>query len=330
MPSTLRLAFTLIALLLGTIDSSHAIVRRHDRKEKLYKELAAEPQFDPVGLIEVKRGGRYIPLGSATLIGSNRIMSAAHVLDPLTLIGAKGLRFRLGDTKIPISLSDPSAINLHPDYIAEMFWNDIAIAFLDQESTVTPASLYSGLITRKTEFTMVGYGKTGTGKHGSSQRRIAKRAAQNSIDRYISRTRFESDFDSPLSASYSSLGNTTPLDLEGTIGPGDSGGSAWILSDHGWTLIGVNTYGLDSDNRNPLDGYGDIAGFTYTSEYLDWIQSFGDVSIIYGESPLEAALSGSISVSMVPEPSILLLLGSAGALAAAFAFRSKALPGLGA
>ena len=63
------------------------------------------------------------------------------------------------------------------------------------------------------------------------------------------------------------MGDATPIDaLEGILGSGDSGGSAWIETTSGWAIAATNTWGDDAV-------YGSISGFSRVSTQLDWIGS---------------------------------------------------------
>lgn len=55
--------------------------------------------------------------------------------------------------------------------------------------------------------------------------------------------------------------------LAGLLGSGDSGGSAWMNTETGWVIIGVNSNG--SGNA----AYGDSSWFTRVSSHRDWIRS---------------------------------------------------------
>lgn len=286
-------------LLLSGLACSQAIVIRHDKSDSLYTGLAAQTQFAAVGRIDVKFPGEsYQPLGSATLIASNWIIGAAHIFDINGLTDsqtghfADGLRFVLGNQNYTISLSGSSAIHLHPGWVLGSFdlLNDIAMVQLSGSSPVTPAALFAGSVPLHSSITIVGYGNTGTGQSGSSATSSEKRAAQNALDDFVDETQFEIDFDRPNSPTYSSYGSSAPLELEGNLGPGDSGGSAWYQSLHGWGIVGINSYGIDYDARTPEDGYGDRSGFTYVPEFMDWITSFGAFTVI-------------------PEPGVFALLG---------------------
>ncbi|MCL9683636.1 hypothetical protein [Legionella maioricensis] len=62
-------------------------------------------------------------------------------------------------------------------------------------------------------------------------------------------------------------GITKPVSpLAGILGSGDSGGPAWIKTDNGWAIAGVNSDG--SGNA----AYGDISWFPRVSSINKWIQ----------------------------------------------------------
>lgn len=274
--------------------SSPGIVRRHDKPGASYKSLGNQSQFASVGLVEARYSGTssYTPLGSATLIASNWILSAAHVFDSEALEDVTGLRFVLGGQNYNINISGTSAIHLHPNWDpgSEDLHDDVAVIKLSSSSSVQPASLYAGSVPLGSTVILVGYGMIGTGTNGSVQDNREKYAAENALDYFISENQFEVDFDRPSNASYSTYGSKTPLTLEGLLGPGDSGGSTWYQSPAGWGIVGINSYGYNAMDFRHEDGYGDISGFTYVPKFIDWITSFGAFSVI-------------------PEPSAALLLG---------------------
>lgn len=286
----------LAAGLLGLSSRSEAIVRRADKTDAEYRTLATQPQFSSVGIVEAIFRGEtsYSGLGSATLISSDMILSAAHVFASDVTSEVTAMRFVLNGVPYPISLGNLDSIHLHPDYDATRLLNDIAVVDLSISSAATPAALFGDPVPLGSPITLVGYGETGTGTTGSTVYDEVKRAAQNAIDEISRNETFEIDFDHPRLSTYSSMGSKSPLTLEGLLGPGDSGGSAWFNSSFGWAVVGINSYGIDWDPRSPTDGYGDVSGFTYVPAFVDWISTFGNVKIIPEPSVSVLMLSATV------------------------------------
>jgi hypothetical protein len=129
---------------------------------------------------------------------------------------------------------------------------------------------------------------TGTGITGYiSNTYGTKRAMRNIIDLIIfpngtispNGTILLSDFDSPGDAN-NSLGSgssPTPLDLEGMVAPGDSGGPVFIEEGGIWYIAGVHSFladpGPPTGNGQVDARYGDIMGSTRVSSYAGWINS---------------------------------------------------------
>jgi hypothetical protein len=114
-------------------------------------------------------------------------------------------------------------------------------------------------------FTIVGYGQTGTGATGEQAGTAGiKRSATNTF----TGTEISGGFlrrDRALTANF-----TAALPAgSGTIGKGDSGGPAFI----GGTIAGVNSFGRDVNGDGILSNFGDLGGYARVSVYADWIDS---------------------------------------------------------
>jgi hypothetical protein len=273
--------FPLACLVLGAVIAcSFAVVRRDDTSDSLYRQLGNRAAFASVGRVDIDYGQGYQPIGTATLYGTDRVVSAAHVFDSSSLAGAVGVRINFGRGRIAtIDFTTPGVVNINPGYNPQTLRNDVSVVFLPASFFVNPARIYMGRkVQRDTTVTFVGYGDTGTGLTGSKTFSIAKRGGQNTLGSYYMGGRdFEVDFDRPGQPGYSSLGGKQPLRLEGLIGPGDSGGSVWIRRGSKWQLIGINSYGLDWYPRGRGNGidddYGDHSGFVYLPPYTAWMAS---------------------------------------------------------
>lgn len=138
---------------------------------------------------------------------------------------------------------------------------------------ITPAVLWAGGGELGNVGTHVGYGVTGSLATGyNSGSAGTKRAGQNMIDvlgsffaGYSDRLVF-ADYDEPGDPSESWFGDSTPLDLEYGIAPGDSGGGLFI----GSTLAGVHSFLAWGDGAGDAD-YGDLGASVRVSQFQDWI-----------------------------------------------------------
>ncbi len=295
------------------LSPAHAVVRRDDKPDSLYQRLANSAAFNPVGRVEIDYGSGYQAIGTATLFGRDRIISAAHVFDSEALDGAVGVRINFGRNRIStIDFEGTGVVNLNPGYNPVSLRDDVAVAFLDTPMSLTPATLYTGRRLRlDTKITFVGYGNTGTGKTGSTIFSSVKRAGENALGRYVSGSRnIIVDFDQPGTSRFNSLGSPKALRLEGLLGAGDSGGSAWVKVNNRWQLIGINSYGEDWELDGKEDGYGDYSGFVYLDRYVGWVRSLN--------SPLSRSATSettpALTLTAVPEPGAVALLTLGGIL----------------
>jgi hypothetical protein len=159
---------------------------------------------------------------------------------------------------------------------------DIALVHLNTAVTgVTPAVRYSGASELGAAATIVGYGFTGTGLTGAQGGTGGtKRAGTNDFDVLGSSATVHdnyllADFDNPTSAADNSFGSSTPLALEYSAAPGDSGGGVFISDGEVQRLAGIVSFGEDgpvtSPDGVPNSDYGDLMGFTRVSLFNDWI-----------------------------------------------------------
>ncbi|MDD5198642.1 MAG: trypsin-like serine protease [Terrimicrobiaceae bacterium] len=306
--------------------SAFAVVRRDDRPDSAYRKLGNRAAFNPVGRVEIDYGNGFEAIGTATLYGRDRLVSAAHVFDSEALAGAQSVRINFGRGRIQtIDFGTSGVVNIHPGYNPSTLRNDVSVVFLSQPFTLAPARLYTGKRIRLgAAITFVGYGDTGTGLTGSSQFSIIKRGGQNALGRYVAGgADFEVDFDRPGTVAYNSLGSSNALRLEGLLGPGDSGGSVWVRRNGRWRVVGINDYGLDwfpnGRGNGVNDDYGDRSGFVYLPRYAKWMSSLPQPNFNASRGLPSAALAA------VPEPAPILLLGLAGATLLIFRRRAGAL-----
>jgi len=273
---------------------------RHDRADSLHTTLAADPRFAAVGKITGSEpdGGF---LASGTLIRDQWVLTAAHVINGTDGHGAgvSNLRFQVGGAVLTAA-----EWFVHPNWATSGGENnlfagwDLGLVRLDQPvSNVAPASLFAGSNEVGQVATIVGFGATGTGLTGSQPNTAGtKRAGNNIVDVAGVQTTPGStvsighermlaiDFDQPSNPSASTLGGTTPINLEYLAAPGDSGGGLFLEVGGQMLLAGVTSPTSTLDGSVNSD-YGDRAAFTRVSQFLSWVDA-----TIAANSPLTSPI----------------------------------------
>jgi hypothetical protein len=289
-----------LVLAAGALPAS-AITIRADRPQKVYLDLGRQPEYASVGRID-ETFGSSASFGSGTLIAPEWVLTAAHIADDATAIS-----FTIGGARY-----DAAQWFVHPSWTGNLLAGfDVGLLKLATPvSGVTPAIRYTGDAELGTVGTLVGYGLTGTGLTAATTTDGRKRAAQNMVDAYYAGSAATArillvDFDNPASRLDSHCGSAAPLDLEGLIAAGDSGGGLFVGDGADARLVGVASYIQAFDGKNDSD-YGDTAAFTRVSAFNSWI----DQTI---QSNLGLAAAGQPpftdgSGATIPEPASLALL----------------------
>ncbi len=247
----------ILGALAGLPASARASTIRHDRSDSLYLNLAA--QYPASGL--VRKSGT---LGSGTLIAPDWVLTAKHVSAPL----GEWQTFTINGHTYS---ADTSSYHRHPD-VGDVYMDYALFQLTQSVPGIEPAWLYhpsfGSLLGR--EGTLVGYGRTGTGLTGDIEPSGTKRACQNMIDVYVREPyTFRSDFDNPLNPGDSSMGSSVPLDLEGSVAPGDSGGGVYVDINGRSFVAGVTASYWWRDGTGDAD-YGDGGGFMNVGSIFDW------------------------------------------------------------
>ncbi len=258
----------ILALLLATFSSVHAIVIRHDTGYSQY--VASESTFPSVFWLE-QRSLRKVCV--ATLIDAQWALTAAHCVEETDL---RAHIARAGEYVVQIAglLTGIDRVEMHPNYAFrydEAHLNeevDLALLHLSEPlSSPVPMPLYREQDELDRVATLLGWGYFGLGTTGIQRDDGRFRQAQNRVSAAQGRLRF--DFDDPR------LPASRAVELEGLPGLGDSGGPALLETSEGWRLAGVAVGEIAPQEAPPgVQGlYGAIGVYERISGHLDWIDS---------------------------------------------------------
>jgi len=238
---------------------------------RAHMALADQPQFASVIALS-SDDGQVWGSGSGTWLGNvrgrARILTAAHVFNRGG--SADDYVYRAPDGEV----MQGTDITFHPLYNwsnAERTGYDFAVVRLDGpiEDAGPPPALYGGSGERGQRMVMVGWGSRGIGSVGQKPeyyKTPGAAAAENTIDDVMAAVQ-------PVPKTGDAgnwLGVTLRREkdggqrLDGILGSGDSGGSAWIRTPGGWAICGVAANGNG-------DTYGSQSWFARVSGVREWL-----------------------------------------------------------
>ena len=284
----------IISTTCALITASHidASVIRHDISPQSYEALL--DGHESVGSVwsgDIDSGVG--ESGSGTLIASDWVLTAAHVVEGATS------RFVLNNQAY-----EATEVVIHPEWDGRVFnGHDMALIRLDRPVLETAPAAYSTQADPIGEVaTFVGYGQSGDGLTGRVGETGTINAGQNTLDAVGSDFWFllddsllmaDFDYEFPLDITQSDnnalgqtqiptalsgsthinrMGSADPLPLEALPGGGDSGGGVFIDVDGEQVLIGTVSMTLSWDGSNN-SGYTDMVGIVSLASAEDWIQS---------------------------------------------------------
>lgn len=262
--------------------SALAISIRHDTPVADYNNLAQQSQYAAVGYLADDQG----ELCTGTLVGASHVLTASHcvdddsdgVVDPAVNLG--DLAFGFGNNVPANATPNIASAAINPQWATSggdpAF--DVAVLTLSSPITsVTPASI-TDQNPASLVGTMIGYGEQGFGDFfpdnipGANDRL----AARNLID--AANSVVQTDFDSSAGNS-STLGSSTPLTLEGTTGPGDSGGPIFAEFNGVALIVGTLNGGANALPNGFDSEYGDVSDWAAlrNAQNLAFLAGFGIV-----------------------------------------------------
>ena len=193
--------------------------------------------------------------GDGTLIDKNWILTAGHV--------AEGMLNRTnGELSVYFDNGSEYKVEqvfLHPKY-QPMGKHDLALLKLESEvDAIDPIQIYSQNDELNQRIILAGHGdKRAADNSWIKDEKL--RAYTNIIDD-VNNTHIIFDYDSP---------ENNPTEREGTSGPGDSGGPAFIRKGDVLYVAGVSSMG--EPGRTGPATYGAVEYFVRVSMFQDWIK----------------------------------------------------------
>lgn len=253
-----------------------ASVIRDDRTDADARSIAGTPAFATSARLTIAGG-----VGSATLIATDWLLTAAHVVT-----SSAGTPVAPGTISVLINGENRSASSViaHPSWTGGNYTAGVDLALVHLTvpmSTVTGTPLYTGSSPVGRQVTLLGYGAFGHGSSGLTDPPGTLRGATNTLDATAS-TLYPTwspslllmDFDAPGTTLYNRSGSTLATDAEGSPATGDSGGGSFILEGGVWQLAGVHsfTFTTSAGAAAPF-GYGTGSADVSVADFAPWISS---------------------------------------------------------
>jgi len=306
-----------------TSSFASAVIIRHDKDDKLYKDLAAEARFDPVGLFEYTSSSA-TGIGTVNYVGKGKagkkwFVTAAHVINEsmtsaTVALGGKTYNVELA-SRIWVSGFETGKDDLG------------AFAILDPDNTLTMAAAKVWNTTKPVPAAVgdhwtgyaAGFGRTGTGLTGDTGASRTKRAMTNKIDalglKYNSggseKFGYLSDFDKNDAANNTldktdfadanyDAGQVSArawLDLEGQLAAGDSGGGLFAEFASTFAMVGIaSTAGRLGNGTTST--YGAHTNWSpFTKDNVDRIERWTGITAVPEPTTLAALSLGLLALN---------------------------------
>lgn len=238
-----------------------------------HEALARQPQFASVMALSEDNGETWDDASGTwigNMAGQGVVLTSGHNFEPGE--GADNYLYRSsgGTVRRGVRLDTNPYYNRNNE---ERSGFDAAIVRLDGPVTDAgpPPALYAGRDELGKQIVMVGYGTRGIGSVGENEAYNTsgrRAAATNVIDELM-----DAIVPPPKGADGGNWLQVTLRResegagrLDGLLGSGDSGGSAWMRSERlGWVIVGINANGTGKAT------YGEHSEFARVSGLRDWI-----------------------------------------------------------
>ncbi len=262
-----------VVVLDGTWRAEGGRPGREDGGFGAHEALARQPQFASVMALSEDDGDSW-NTASGTWIGNvagaGVVLTSGHNFEPGE--GADNYLYRSSRGTVFKGVR----LDIHPLYNRnnkERSGYDAAVVRLDRPVTdAGPApALYAGSDEDGRQIVMVGYGMRGIGSVGehenystSGQAAAATNVVDETMDAVVPPPR-GGDAGNWLQVTLRRESEGAGR-LDGLLGSGDSGGSAWMKTERsGWAIVGINANGTGNAT------YGEQSEFARVSGLRDWI-----------------------------------------------------------
>jgi hypothetical protein len=244
--------------------------------------LAHQAQFAPLVALS-EDGGKDWNIASSTWVGNfggtGYLLTAGHVYNNGGTADGYLYRTRSGQIRHGTHLYRHPLFNENQDNRSGY---DAAIVRLDRPVTDSgaPPLLFGHELEGGERIVFVGFGARGTGARGEHEELDTpsdnKTAAENTVDEVM-------DPVEPIPAD-DDAGNWIRVTmhreseggerLDGLLGGGDSGGSAWLRDDDGrWGIVGINVAGTGDTTYGTHSFFASVSGLTpWLSRVLPWLR----------------------------------------------------------